>query len=79
MNNEDYWKKRAEEREAEWTKKSKDTIEKELAKYYGQIRLKRSLPSITGGLFLVLLMILLFYTADMPKITILLIPKPVNF
>ena len=36
MNNEDYWKKRAEEREAEWTKKSKDTIEKELAKYYGQ-------------------------------------------
>lgn len=36
MNNEDYWKKRAEEREAEWTKKSKDTIEKELAKYYGR-------------------------------------------
>lgn len=36
MNNEDYWKKRAEEREAEWTKKSKDTIEKELADYYRQ-------------------------------------------
>lgn len=36
MNNEDYWKKRAEKREAEWTKKSKDTIEKELAEYYGQ-------------------------------------------
>lgn len=65
MNNEDYWKKRAEEREAEWIKNPK-------------IRLKKSLPSITGGLFLVLLMILLFYTPDMPKITILLIPKPVN-
>lgn len=36
MNNEDYWKKRAEEREAEWIKKSKDTIEKELADYYRQ-------------------------------------------
>ena len=36
MNNEDYWKKRAEEREAEWNKKSKDTIEKELAQYYEQ-------------------------------------------
>ena len=35
-NNEDYWKKRAEEREAEWAKKSKDTIEKELAEYYEQ-------------------------------------------
>lgn len=34
--NEDYWKKRAEEREAEWSKKSKDTIEKELAQYYEQ-------------------------------------------
>lgn len=36
MNNEAYWKQRAEEREKEWNKLSKDTIEKELAKYYEQ-------------------------------------------
>ena len=45
MNNEDYWKKRAEEREAEWTKKSKDTIEKELAEYY-----RRALSRITDDI-----------------------------
>lgn len=57
MDSESYWIKRAEECEQEWIKNPK-------------IRLKKSLPSITGGLFLVLLMILLFYTADMPKIII---------
>lgn len=45
MNNEDYWKKRAEEREAEWIKKSKDTIEKELAEYY-----RRALSRITDDI-----------------------------
>lgn len=36
MDSESYWIKRAEEREQEWNKKSKGTIEKELAEYYGQ-------------------------------------------
>ena len=45
MNNEDYWKKRAEEREIEWIKKSKDTIEKELAEYY-----RRALSRITDDI-----------------------------
>lgn len=45
MNNEDYWIKRAEEREQEWIKKSKDTIEKELAEYY-----RRALSRITDDI-----------------------------
>lgn len=36
MDSESYWIKRAEEREQEWNKKSKGTIEKELANYYKQ-------------------------------------------
>lgn len=36
MNSESYWIKRAEEREQEWNNTSKNTIEKELAKYYQQ-------------------------------------------
>lgn len=36
MDSESYWIKRAEEREQEWNKKSKGTIEKELAEYYWQ-------------------------------------------
>ena len=36
MDSESYWIKRAEEREQEWNNTSKNTIEKELAKYYQQ-------------------------------------------
>lgn len=36
MDSETYWAKRAEEREQEWNNTSKNTIEKELAKYYQQ-------------------------------------------
>ena len=36
MNSESYWIKRTEEREQEWNNTSKNTIEKELAKYYQQ-------------------------------------------
>ena len=34
MDSEAYWAKRAEEREAAWQKKSRETLEKELAAYY---------------------------------------------
>lgn len=40
MDSESYWIKRAEEREQEWNKKSKGTIEKELANYYKQALLR---------------------------------------
>lgn len=40
MDSESYWIKRAEEREREWNKKSKGTIEKELANYYKQALLR---------------------------------------
>lgn len=40
MDNESYWAKRAEDREKQWNKKSKDTIEKELANYYEQALLR---------------------------------------
>lgn len=40
MDSETYWAKRAEEREQEWNKKSKGTIEKELANYYKQALLR---------------------------------------
>ena len=36
MNSESYWAKRNEQREEQWHKKAKNTIEKELAKYYEQ-------------------------------------------
>lgn len=36
MNSESYWARRIEEREAQWYKKSQETIEKELAQYYEQ-------------------------------------------
>ncbi len=45
MDSESYWIKRAEEREQEWIKKSKDTIEKELAEYY-----RRALSRITDDI-----------------------------
>lgn len=45
MDSEIYWIKRAEEREQEWIKKSKDTIEKELAEYY-----RRALSRITDDI-----------------------------
>lgn len=34
MNSEKYWAKRAEEREAAWNRKCRETVEKELARYY---------------------------------------------
>ena len=40
MDSESYWIKRAEEREQEWNKKSKGTIERELANYYKQALLR---------------------------------------
>lgn len=40
MDSESYWIKRAEEREQEWNKKSKGTIERELANYYRQALLR---------------------------------------
>lgn len=50
MNNEDYWKKRAEEREIEWTKKAQNTIEKELVQYYEQVlsRITDDIASLYG-------------------------------
>ena len=45
MDSESYWIKRAEEREQEWNKKSKGTIEKELAEYY-----RRALSRITDDI-----------------------------
>lgn len=50
MNNEDYWKKRAEEREIEWTKKAQNTIEKELVQYYEQAlsRITDDIASLYG-------------------------------
>ena len=34
MDSEQYWARRADERERYWHKKSQETIEKELARYY---------------------------------------------
>lgn len=45
MDSESYWIKRAEEREQEWNKKSKGTIERELAEYY-----RRALSRITDDI-----------------------------
>lgn len=45
MDSESYWIKRAEECEQEWNKKSKGTIEKELAEYY-----RRALSRITDDI-----------------------------
>ena len=41
----EYWKRRAKEREAYWTKKSQETIERDLARYY-----RESLKKIEGDI-----------------------------